>query len=268
MGANDAATEGTWRWVTRACEAGTQFWSGAANGSSVGGQYSHWNLGEPNGIISVEDYVSFRIDGTWNDFPNSVSRTDIQGYVVEYGGTGFGSLQTAPLVVTVNAVNDDLTLNNLNGDTATTTVNQTVLIDTGTAVTITDVDATNFNGSTLWSSLLRLALPTAASRWMASIQLQVVIILFRQVKPLPSVQQLLIPYMRPMMVNWAALSNQEFVTSLSEVVLGQPLTGDNLNYWVNQLDQNLSQRSDLFVIAANNTEYQDTLFGNEGLILL
>ncbi|WP_295624821.1 DUF4214 domain-containing protein [uncultured Nitrosomonas sp.] len=68
--------------------------------------------------------------------------------------------------------------------------------------------------------------------------------------------------------HWAALSNQEFVTSLSEVVLGQPLTGDSLNYWVNQLDQDLFQRSDLFVIAANNTEYQDTLFGNEGLILL
>lgn len=68
--------------------------------------------------------------------------------------------------------------------------------------------------------------------------------------------------------HWAAQSNREFVTELSEIVLGQPLTGDSLNYWTNQLDQNLSQRSDLFVIAANNTEYQNTLFPNDGLILL
>jgi len=67
--------------------------------------------------------------------------------------------------------------------------------------------------------------------------------------------------------NWAPLSNQEFVTELSAAVLGQPLTGDSLNYWTNQLDQNLSQRSDLFVIAVGVNEYQNTLFGSDGLIL-
>jgi len=67
--------------------------------------------------------------------------------------------------------------------------------------------------------------------------------------------------------DWAPLSNQEFVTKLSTAVLGQPLTGDSLNYWTNQLDQNISQRSDLFVTAVGVSEYQNTLFGNDGLIL-
>ncbi|GKS70425.1 hypothetical protein W03_24290 [Nitrosomonas sp. PY1] len=145
MGASDATTEGDWRWVTGP-EANTQFWSGTANGSPINGRYSHWDTSEPNNL-GEEDYAHFQASGFWNDFPHSIS--SIQGYVVEYGGTGFGTLQTAPLIVTVNAVNDIPVLNDLNGDTATTTTNQAVLIDTGTAVTITDGDATNFNGGTL-----------------------------------------------------------------------------------------------------------------------
>ncbi|PXW87257.1 hypothetical protein C8R34_11139, partial [Nitrosomonas sp. Nm84] len=145
FGASDAAIEGDWRWVTGP-EAGTQFWSGAANGSAVNGRYSHWISGEPNDQ-SGEDYPNLLLNGFWNDVPGNTP--GIQGYIVEYGGTGFGTLGTVPLTVTVNAVNDAPILNNLNGDAAATTVNWAVPIDTGTAVTITDGDTTNFNGGTL-----------------------------------------------------------------------------------------------------------------------
>lgn len=71
MGANDATTEGNWSWVTGP-EAGTQFWSGVANGSSVSGRYNNWLSGtEPNNQ-GDEDYAHFRTDGAWNDFPHSV----------------------------------------------------------------------------------------------------------------------------------------------------------------------------------------------------
>jgi hypothetical protein len=86
MGANDATTEGTWKWVTGP-EAGTQFYSGVyPTGSCSSGQYCNWNGGEPNNCCSGEHYAHFLSGGAWNDFPNSVSGT-IAGYVVEYGGS-------------------------------------------------------------------------------------------------------------------------------------------------------------------------------------
>ncbi|WP_207896502.1 hypothetical protein, partial [Nitrosomonas sp. Nm84] len=135
-----------WRWVTGP-EAGTQFWSGAANGSSVSGQYNHWESADPNNLNGIEDHARLALNGFWNDLPENTPA--IQGYVVEYGGTGFGALGAVPLTVTVNAASNVPSLNNLNGDVATTAVNQFVLIDTGAAVTITDSDSTNFNGGTL-----------------------------------------------------------------------------------------------------------------------
>lgn len=85
MGASDATTEDQWYWVTGP-ESGQQFWSGrGSSGTSFGGRYNNWNLGEPNDYGSGEDYAHFRTDGTWNDFP--VSTASINGYVVEYGGS-------------------------------------------------------------------------------------------------------------------------------------------------------------------------------------
>ncbi|PXW87258.1 Ca2+-binding RTX toxin-like protein, partial [Nitrosomonas sp. Nm84] len=135
-----------WRWVTGP-EAGTQFWSGAANGSSVSGQYNHWESADPNNLNGIEDHARLALNGFWNDLPENTP--GVQGYVVEYGGTGFGALGAVPLTITVNTVNDAPVLNNLNGDVAATTVNRAVPIDTGTAATITDVDATDFNMGTL-----------------------------------------------------------------------------------------------------------------------
>lgn len=84
IGANDAVSEGVWKWVTGP-EAGTQFWQGASNGSSVGGYYSNWNASEPNNCCSGEHYAHFLTNGQWNDLP--VSAGGIAGYVVEYGGS-------------------------------------------------------------------------------------------------------------------------------------------------------------------------------------
>jgi len=62
-GGSDAGSEGDWLWVTGP-EAGTQFWEGGSDGSTVGGQYANWNDGEPNDA-SGEDYLE--IGEGWND---------------------------------------------------------------------------------------------------------------------------------------------------------------------------------------------------------
>ena len=151
MGANDANVEGAWFWMTGP-ESGTQFWSGTGGGSIVGGQYNNWASGEPNNSGSNEDHAHFLTNGEWNDF--KFDNGSITGYVVEYGGNGtgndgFGSLQSVPLEVTIDSVNDAPVLNNLAGDTASSTVNQVAFLDTGTENSITDADATDFDGGTL-----------------------------------------------------------------------------------------------------------------------
>ena len=105
IGASDSELEGAdgegdWRWVTGP-EAGTQFWSGGSTGSLVG-PYSNWsqtyngsNSPEPNNQANTfdlngEDYGHMHsarsgdTPGTWNDYPLTYS--DIEGYIVEYGG--------------------------------------------------------------------------------------------------------------------------------------------------------------------------------------
>lgn len=72
IGASDAASEGTWRWVT-----------GPENGNLL--SYTSWAAGEPNNYAGDEDYAQFYAGGagTWNDLIG----TQALGYVVEYGGT-------------------------------------------------------------------------------------------------------------------------------------------------------------------------------------
>ena len=92
LGASDAATEGTWRWVTGP-EEGLQFWSGSSGGSAVNGAYKNWESDEPNNSAD-DDYAHFwPSSGLWNDAPNagivigSNPRGWVGGYVVEYSGT-------------------------------------------------------------------------------------------------------------------------------------------------------------------------------------
>lgn len=82
IGASDSGTEGTWKWVTGP-EAGTTFWSGADNGSTVGGNYASWGGGEPNNSGDEDCGEEYVASGTWNDLP--CSGTTIDGYVAEFG---------------------------------------------------------------------------------------------------------------------------------------------------------------------------------------
>lgn len=90
MGASDEEEDDVWKWVTGP-EAGMQFWQGKSDGSPVNGMYTNWEASEPNDFRGLgEKYAHFYADegrrGQWNDyaFDNSL----VQGYVVEYGGTG------------------------------------------------------------------------------------------------------------------------------------------------------------------------------------
>ena len=78
IGATDRTSEGTWKWVTGP-EAGDTFPPTGSPDQS----YDNWNDGEPNDV-GGEDRGHFLSDGLWNDLPND---SDIDGYVVEYGGS-------------------------------------------------------------------------------------------------------------------------------------------------------------------------------------
>jgi hypothetical protein len=93
IGATDEDSEGTWQWDNDggSPEAGTTFWSGAATGSAVGGNYQSWNPGSEPNDASGEDYAVTNwggsSNGRWNDCNNNgcggagTSRL----YVIEYG---------------------------------------------------------------------------------------------------------------------------------------------------------------------------------------
>lgn len=92
IGASDAASEGTWKWVTGP-EAGTVFWRGNYNGGPVGGEFSYWNTGEPNNV-GDEDYAHVNahpdlMDKSWNDLPDIGGGGAYypRGFVVEFGGS-------------------------------------------------------------------------------------------------------------------------------------------------------------------------------------
>jgi hypothetical protein len=97
IGASDAAVEGDWRWVTGP-EAGTPFWTGLSNGSTVApANFAYWNGQEPN-QSGDEDYAHITEPsvvrspgglGSWNDLSNTGGGGAYQpkGYIVEYGGS-------------------------------------------------------------------------------------------------------------------------------------------------------------------------------------
>lgn len=62
IGASDGTQEGKWLW-----DDGTQFWSGAANGTAVGGVYAFWASGEPNNQNGNENCAEVQSIQGWND---------------------------------------------------------------------------------------------------------------------------------------------------------------------------------------------------------
>ena len=97
IGASDTSQEGKWEWVTEPAGS-VHFWSGnyadsggtcdnlVGNCQVINGEYNNWENGEPNDYDTLggEDYGHIYTSGKWNDYPNS--RSDIKGYIVEYGG--------------------------------------------------------------------------------------------------------------------------------------------------------------------------------------
>lgn len=93
MGASDAESEGTWKWVTGP-EAGTAFWQGTYTGGPVDDNYANWADSEPNDHNNGnpgEDCGQFLAgaSGEWNDLPcaSQFSYT-LPGYVAEFGAPG------------------------------------------------------------------------------------------------------------------------------------------------------------------------------------
>lgn len=88
LASNDRDVEGEWAWLDGP-ETGTLFFSG---GSKVDGQYSNFNIGEPNDL-NGEDYLQTWSADTWNDFGSGIG-----DYLVEFGGypgDDFNSLPSA-----------------------------------------------------------------------------------------------------------------------------------------------------------------------------
>lgn len=83
LGGDDTSSEGDFYW-NAGPDAGTQFWTGGAGGSAVGGMYANWQSGQPNDWGGNQDHFQIRLaDGTWADFTN----TDVDDYVIEWEGS-------------------------------------------------------------------------------------------------------------------------------------------------------------------------------------
>lgn len=90
-----------WRWQTGP-EAGTTFWTGGADGSSI--THANWASTEPNDFFVGEDFLSMIGDGQWFD---STSPTPfVCGYVLEFsvGEPGSVGLPSVGLIAAGVAV--------------------------------------------------------------------------------------------------------------------------------------------------------------------
>lgn len=93
IGGSDAATEGTWKWVTGP-ENGMTFWIGPSNGYAPNGAFTFWNSPQEPNNSGDEDYAHITapgigLPGSWNDLPDAGRPTGAyqpKGYIVEYGG--------------------------------------------------------------------------------------------------------------------------------------------------------------------------------------
>ncbi|MDM8159582.1 C-type lectin domain-containing protein, partial [Labilibaculum sp. K2S] len=97
LGGSDAATEGSWLWVSGP-ETGNQFSTGA---TAYNGSYVNWKSGEPSNSSGVEHCLLMNYsDGSWNDGGNNTSL----GYTVEYGGMAGDPTINMTTTTTLNVV--------------------------------------------------------------------------------------------------------------------------------------------------------------------
>lgn len=113
IGASDAATEGTWKWVTGP-EAGTTFYQvsiAGVSGSAVNGAFTNWgpvpndSFGEDNGAILPDG------SGQWNDMDGPTfgltAAYDVNGYLIEYNSASISSVPfSKTITLTPQRVND------------------------------------------------------------------------------------------------------------------------------------------------------------------
>ncbi len=108
LGASDIDAEGVWRWADGELK-GVQFWQGeyAANGGqAVGGNYSNWFSGRPEGL-KVENCLRYNNSAAWNDDRCEIPRT----YICEKTGASPLTMQNglriadASVVTTCNSTN-------------------------------------------------------------------------------------------------------------------------------------------------------------------
>ena len=187
MGASDSQTEGIWRWMTGP-EAGTHFFTqtrassnsvnlnttyggqgsftNQPNGNVINGAYNNWASSEPNDWgASGEDYAHFLTNGSWNDYPLTLS--GISGYVVEFGGMDndpcavtsatrtFGVVvNVAPTNITLNpsAINENNAVNAVVGAFTSTDAD---LVDTHTYTLVNGVGATDNSSFNIVNNQLR-----------------------------------------------------------------------------------------------------------------
>lgn len=141
IGASDDAVEGEWRWMTGP-EAGTQFWQGAAAGTTVSGSFAAWAASEPNssGNCGLTNWGSPL--GRWDDQPCNGS--NLKSYLVEYGPPS-GTVQAvsraitasvaAPATLTVQVTGDGVVTSSQGGIDCGTTCS--ALVVPGLPVTLT-----------------------------------------------------------------------------------------------------------------------------------
>lgn len=154
LGASDATTEGTWKWVTGPEQTGSNshFWTGTASGSAAGGNFSDWELNnglQPDNAQGDEHYLMFHPSGKWNDYPDTRNSSMIDGYIVEFseGDWQDGEVleQNLSASTTISVRNCAVTVSHSartvnEGGTATYTVALTQEPSSDVTITITSAD--------------------------------------------------------------------------------------------------------------------------------
>lgn len=128
--AGNPGTEGHWYWTTGPTAERVKFSTGS---TAEAGRFASWAGGEPNNASNLEHFAVTNWSGStgqWNDLPDSY--TGVSAYIVEYGGVGVSTAQTASATATITA--STLAVSSLNPSSGSAAGGNTVVI-TGTGFT-------------------------------------------------------------------------------------------------------------------------------------